>query len=107
ISLKRRETAIGMKSFIHDDEISRLFKEIEIIQGKKSADVDKKVFLAAHRASVGVRAHFQQDSCDGMRLETGFPRLDEPRVFYGAGRIEHDFNSIALCKLSDFAYILH
>ena len=73
-----------------------MFIEFLVIERQPAANIYQCVFLAAHRATIAVRAKFLQDFSHGDFLVTPLTLLDKESVFDRSGGIEKDADAVLL-----------
>ncbi len=78
-----------------------------VVQREPAADIDQRVFLAAHRAAVGIGTELPQDGGNVLIPIAGLTLLNEIGVLDRPRRIQHHADSMTMGELAHLAHIRH
>ena len=99
--------AIGVQALVDDDEVLRLAEGFPVIAAEKAADIDERVFLRRHCATVRHVADFPQYLADGFVLIAVLALANEPRVLDRTRGVEHDRDVVAVAPRAQLAQVGH
>jgi hypothetical protein len=93
--IARRAAAVRRKALGQDQEVSRLFRQLRVVEREEASHVDEPVFLPAHRAAVREPEDLLRDLAHASVSLAGLALLDEIGVLGEAARIEDERDLVA------------
>ena len=102
-----RKSAVGVQTFVHNDEVAKFLEHSPVVDCKPAADVDKIILLGAHPCGIGVTAKFKENFCDGFICVAFFALLNEIGIFHHAGGIEINLDAVFVAQSAQGFDICH